>query len=240
MGVTSSVASAAAQKAAEQLRIEGLKKGKTPEQKRVIDFFFDVGADGGCGCGGCLSKSSSNLTMEEYIKLVDDKCNQLDSKNKAIAKIGLDESEIQEIPPIVLASFVYDDDDDLLIKVSNGMAVSSQYAVTWIFFSATQIYTYKYIFDTTSDNTWEITNDFFYTDITCFTTVRQLKEKIDVNITKGCLKAGENTVKNNYVVDTFEIIVPGTSYRFSMRNSTTVEQSVQAAKAMLREKKFTN
>ena len=231
------VASAAAQRAAEQLRIEGMKKGKTPEQKRVIDFFFNVGQNKGCGCGGCLSKSSSNLTMDEYMKLVQDKCNMLDSKSKAIAKIGLDESEIQEIAPIMLASFVYD--DDVLIKAENQIAVSSQYAITWIFFSSTQIYTYKYIFDTTSDNTWEITNDFFYTDVTCLTTVRALKEKIDINIKKGCISSGESTVKNNYVVDTFEIIVPGTSYSFSMRNNETFEQSLQAAKAMLREKKFT-
>lgn len=228
--------STAAQKAAEQLRIEGMKKGKTQEQKRVIDFFYDIGSNNGCGC---LSKSSSNLSMDEYIKLVQDKCNQLDSKNKAIAKIGLDESEIQEIAPIMLASFVYDYDNDLRIKVENHIAVSNKYAVTWIFFSATQIYTYKYIFDTMSDNTWEITNDFFYSDITCLTTVRSVKEKIDINIAKGCLASGENTIKNNYIVDTFEIIVPGTSYSFSMRNNETFEQSLQAAKAMLREKKFT-
>lgn len=239
MAVASTVASAAAQRAAEQLRIEGMKKGKSPEQRRVIDFFFNVGDNKGCGCGGCLSKPSSNLTMDEYLKLVQDKCNMLDSKNKAIAKIGLDESEIQEIAPIMLASFVYDDDDDLLIKVENQLAVSSQYAITWIFFSATQIYTYKYIFDTTSDNTWEFTNDFFYTDVTCLTTCRAVKEKIDISFKKGCLSSGENTVKNNYVVDTFEIIVPGTSYSFSMRNNETFEQSLQAAKAMLREKKFT-
>lgn len=233
MALIGGAASAAAQKAAEQLRIEGMKKGKTPEQKRVIDFFFDVGESKGCGC---LSKSSSNLTIEEYIKLVQDKCNTLDLRNKAIAKIGLDESEIQEIPPITVSSFLYD--DDVLIKVDNQIAVSSQYVITWIFFSATQIYTYKYIFDTTSDNTWEFTKDFFYSDVTCLTTTRALKEKIDINITKGCLTSGENYVKNNYVVETFEIIVPGTSYSFSMRNSETFEQSLQAAKAMLREKKF--
>lgn len=237
MSVASSVTSAAAQKAAEKLELERKKKGKTPEQKRVIDFFFNVGGKNGCGCGGCLSKSSSNLTMDEYIKLVQDKCNKLNSKNRAIKKIGLDESEIQEIAPIMLTSFVYD--DDVLIKAENRIAVSSQYAITWIFFSATQIYTYEYIFDTTSDNTWETTKDFFYADITCLTTVRALKEKIDISISKGCLSSGENITKNNYFVDTFEIVVPGTSYRFSMRNNETFEQSLQAAKAMLREKKFT-
>lgn len=240
MAISSSVASIAAQKAAEKLRIEGMKKGKSQEQKRVIDFFFDNGDKNGCGCfsGGCLSKSSSNLSMDEYLKLVQDKCNQLNSRERAIAKIGLDESQIQEIPPITLSSFVFDDDSDLLIKVDDHTAVSSQYSITWIFFSATQIYTYKYIFDTTSDNTWEITMDFFYSDITCFTTIKAIKEKIDISIAKGCLKSGENVSKNNYVVDTFKIIVPGTSYSFSMRNSADMEQSLQAAKAMLREKKF--
>lgn len=226
--------SMAAQAAAERLMVAGLKKGKTPEQQRVIDFFYDAGGSSGCGC---LSKGSSNITMQEYLKLVQEKCNTLDSKAKAIAKIGLDESEIQEIPPIMLASFVYAG-DDIKIKVEQQIAVTNQYAITWIFFSANQIYTYKYIFDTMSDNTWEFTNDFFYTDITCFSTVRRLHEKIDVSIAQGCIGSGENIVKNNYFVDTFEIIVPGTSYTFSMRNNANIEQSLQAAKAMLREKKY--
>lgn len=221
----------AATEAAQQMLIaQALKNGKSPEQKRVIDFFFDQGQK-----GGCLSKSYG-LTMDEYLKLVQDKVDKLNTRAKAIEKIGLDESEISEIEPIALASFVYD--DDVHIKVENGLAVSSQYALTWIFFSATQIYTYKYIFDTTSDNTWEFTNDFFYTDVTCLTTVRRLKEKIDTVASKGCLASGTDYVHNNYVVDTFEIIVPGTSYSFSMRNGESYESSIQAAKAMLREKKF--
>jgi hypothetical protein len=221
----------AATEAAQQMLIaQALKNGKSPEQKRVIDFFFSQGKE-----GGCLSKSY-NLTMDEYLKLVQDKVNNLNTKAKAIEKIGLDESEISEIEPIALASFVYD--DDVHIKVEDGVAVSSQYALTWIFFSATQIYTYKYIFDTTSDNTWEFTNDFFYNDITCFSTSRFVKEKIDVVRTKGCLSSREEYVKNNYVVDKFEIIVPGTSYQFSMRYNENFDQSVQAAKAVLRAKKF--
>ena len=221
---------AAAEAAQQMLLVQSLKNGKNAEQKRVIDFFFDQAKK-----GGCLSKSYG-LTTDEYVKLVQEKVDSLNTKAKAIAKIGLDESEISEIEPIALASFVFD--DDVYIKVENGVAVSSQYALTWIFFSATQIYTYKYIFDTTSDNTWEFTNDFFYTDVTCLSTVRRLKEKIDAVVGKGCFSKGIDYVHNNYVVDTFEIIVPGTSYSFSMRNGEAYESSIQAAKAMLREKKF--
>lgn len=234
MSLSSFAANKAAENAALQLRIKQMKKGKSLEQQRVIDFLFNAG-NNGCGCGGCLSKASG-MTMDEYMKLVQDKCNMYDFRSRAIAKIGLDESEIQEIAPIPLGSFVFD--GDVLIRVDNNIAVSSQYAITWIFFSATQIYTYQYIFDTTSDNTWEITQDFFYTDITCMTTVRALREQIDTYLRKGCLFSGEHIVKSTYIVDTFEIIVPGASYKFAMRNGESYEQSLQAAKAMLRDKKF--
>lgn len=219
------------QQQTQQMMIQSLKAGKNPEQQKVIDFFFGQ-AQNGCGCLG----GGNSMSMNEYINLVQQKVNKLDTRRQAIEKIGLDESEISEIAPISLASFVFD--DDVHVKVENGVAVSSQYALTWIFFSATQIYTYKYIFDTTSDNTWEFTNDFFYTDVTCLSTCRRVKEKIDAHMGKGCLSGGIQYVHNNYVVDVFEIIVPNTSYSFSMRNGEAYESSIQAAKAMLREKKF--
>lgn len=230
MALASAIGGAAVNAAALLAQKEALKKGKTPEQKDCIEFLYNL-SGGGCGC---LSKGSK-MTMQQYMGIVQAKCQALNSKAKAMEKIGLDPSQIEEIPPIVLSSFVYD--DDCLIRVDNNVAVSSQYSITWIFFSATQMYTYKFIFDTTSDNTWEFTKDFFYTDITCFSTVQAVKEKIDVTPGSGCLKA-EQITKNHYVVDTLEVIVPGTSYTFSLRNSPNIQQSIQAAKAMLREKKY--
>ena len=209
---------------------EALKKGKTPEQKKCIDFLYGLSS---AGCG-CLSKKDE-MTMQQYMSIVQTKAQALNSQARAMEKIGLDPSQIQEIPPIVLSSFVYD--DDCLIRVDNNIAVSSQYSIAWIFFSATQMYTYRFIFDTTSDNTWEMTKDFFYTDITCFSTEQAVKEKIIVSAGSGCMKS-ESITKNHYVVDTLEVIVPGASYQFSLRNSPTVQQSIQAAKAMLREKKY--
>ena len=208
-----------------------LKKGKTEEQKQAIDYLFGENESQGCGC---LSQLTT-ITNQQYMAIVQRKCEEFDTRARALEKIGLDPSQVQEIPPIVLSSFVYD--DDCHVRVDNGVAVSSQYSITWIFFSATQMYTYKYVFDTTSSDTWEITNDFFYGDITCFTTGHSVKEKIRVTAAKGCL--GTETVnKSRYVVDTLEVIVPGTKYIVSLTNSPTVEQSIQAAKAMLREKKY--
>ena len=126
------ILNAATQVAADVARREALKKGKTDEQKKVIDFLYKSG-NSGCGCLGM----SSGMTMQEYIEKVQRKCNKLNLHERALAKIGLDESQVQEIPPIVLSSFVYD--DDCIIRADNNVAVSSQYSITWIFFSDTQM-----------------------------------------------------------------------------------------------------
>lgn len=217
--------------AAEVAAREQLKKGKTDEQKKAIDFLYNPDDN---GCVGCLNKIKG-ISMSEYMAIVQRKCQSLDLRSRALQKIGLDPSQVQEISPIVFSSFVYD--EDCLIRVDNNVAVSSQYSITWIFFSSTQMYTYQYIFDTTSDNTWEYTKDFFYSDVTCFSTTHKLVEKIDIKPGKGCIPK-ETITKSHYVVDRLEIIVPGASYWFSLRDSETVTQSIMAAKAMIREKKY--
>lgn len=223
----------AAEAAGLRAEIKKLKKGKSDSQKLALDFLIDM--------PGCLSKINPKaLNMQSYLAMVQQMCQSIDFRGRALEKIGLDPSQVQEIPPIVLNSFVYN--DDCWIRADSNTAVSSQYSIAYIFFSATQMYTYEYVFDTTSDNIREITNDFFYSDITCFNTKHEVREKIDVKLKKGCNPKGclnmETITKNHYVVDTLEIIVPGASYTFSLRNSDTVEQSIQAAKAMLREKKY--
>ncbi len=220
-----------------ELELLTLKRGKTDAQKKIIDFF--VTAQIGAGCDSTPQRKS-DMSLRDYFKLVEQRCNQIDFRQRAIEKIGLDESEISEIEPILLSSFVYADDsgEQILIKVSDKVAVSSRFSITWIFFSSTQVYIYSYVFDMISDSTTESTKDFFYSDITCFSTQRNVKEKIDVTTTSGCLSNSESVTKSNYVVDTMEIIVPGASYSISMRNVVSVEDSIQAAKAMMREKKF--
>ncbi len=225
-------AGAALSKAQKKQALASAKKGKSKEQCDAIDFFAED--FGGTGCG-CLNKNTV-ITIDEYQKRVAAYCNSLNIKAKAMAKIGLDESEISEIPPICLSSYVFD--GDVYVKVEKGVAVSSQYCVSWIFFSATQMYTYKYIFDMTSDNVWEITNDFFYQDITCFTTESKVVEKVVTEFGKGCFSNKENVFKQNYVVDKLIIVVPNSSYTVSMRDAGSQANSIQAAKAMLRERKF--
>jgi hypothetical protein len=166
-------------------------------------------------------------------KIVDD----LNLKQRAIEKIGLDESQISEIPPIHLASFVRG--AGTYYKSNNEKYVTNKYSVTWIFFSATQLYTYSYEFDTMSDNVTENTRDFFYSDITCIRTEHEIEESIyEVQEGCGCLKKKESKfIHNNRHWDTLQITVPNDAYSFCCRTTSTLEQSIQAAKAMIREKK---
>jgi hypothetical protein len=226
--------------AANRAAFKAMKIGKTKKQKKVIDFFADAY---GASTRGCLKKRSK-MKIDEYEKMIVDRCNSLDIKQRALQRIGLDESEISEINPISLHSYVYTlsqiKSRDILLKIVKNTAVTSKYEVAWLFFSKDQIYAYTIEFDMISDEIVEDVHEFFYTDITCFETVNHLVEDIRFDLkgclrTKGCLNA---TVKNNYVVDTFVITVPGKEYTVSMRNSGNQFQSVQAAKAMLREKKF--
>lgn len=225
--------------AASKAMFKTMKIGKTREQKRVIDFFADYY---GASAGGCLKKITG-MKLDEYERMVLDRCDALNIKQRALQRIGLDESEISEINPISLYSYVYTpaeiENKDVLVKISGNVAVTSKYEVTWLFFSLNQIYAYTIEFDMISDEMIEDVQEFFYSDITCFETVNHLVEDIKFDIrgclkTKGCLNS---TVKNNYIVDTFRITVPGKEFSVSMRNSGDQFSSIQAAKAMLREKK---
>lgn len=227
LGFTAGVA---ADYAAEVAKVNKLKKGKTKEQKKVIDFFFHeyVG-------GGCLKKGGSKMSMDAYQNLVKEKCRTLNIKEMALNKLGIDWSQVQEIRPVTLTAYGYS--DDCFVRVENDQAVSNLYCITAIFFSMDQIFVYKYQFDTASNNTWEITYEFFYDDIVCITTKKEVKEKITISLKKGCFKKGEEITKDLYIDEVLEIDVPGISYEFSKNSNPNVEMSIMAAKAMIREKK---
>lgn len=213
-----------------------LKRGKSDDQCKCIDFFLapDVKKKKGC-------LKPKDWTIEDYCAHVQGLVDKLNLKQRALEKIALDESQISEIPPVYLASFVRG--NDLYIKTNDDFSkyVTNKYSVTWIFFSATQLYTYTYILDTTSDNSIEFTNDFFYTDITSIKTEHEVEEVIYEEQKKGCLsmfkKKESKFIHNNRHWDTLRIRVPNDDFSFCCRTTDTLEQSIQAAKAMIREKK---
>lgn len=221
-----------------------LKRGKSKDQCDCINYLvrpLDLYNKGCLRKKGCLK--GNVMTMEEYVEHIQRLVSRLDLKQRAINKIGLDESQIKEIPPVVISGFKFNYDDIRIQQEESNIkgvinSVSNIYEVTWIFFSSSQVYTYTYVLDSISDDVIEFTRDFFYSDITCIRTEHQVDEHILTRKRKGC----SGCLKPSYIHanrewDTLQIVVPGDNYSFTCEASETVNQSIQAAKAMIREKK---
>ena len=192
--------------------VKRLSVGKTPEQAKVIEYFV-------------LQENIFNkhMTDQEYLSMIRARRDALNLKQKAIGKTGLDEDQISEIPPVMFEGFVYK--GAFAKRNSSGLWVSSAYQVTWLFFSSEQVYFYSYTFHMDEDKRSEKTDEYFYQDVTSFSTTSESEQA----------QVGDKS----FSVDTnkFSMIVPGDKVTVSMDGTDNVEQAIQAMKQKLREKK---
>ena len=189
-------------------------RGKSAEQVKVIEYF--------CKQEGCLSK---NMSDDEYSQMVIKKRDSLNLRQKALNKIGLDEDEVSEIPPAVFEGYVFK--NAFAKKRANGNWVSSAYQVAWLFFSSTQIYVYRYTFNMDEDKKTESTDEFFYKDVTSFSTSSETE-------TAHGLGDSKFEVETNK----FKMVVPGDKIFVSKDVVYDSEAINQALKQKLREKKM--
>lgn len=188
--------------------VKNLTRGKNQEQTDVITYFVRQ------GCG------AKTITDDQYYNIVANKRNQYNSMQRALNKIGLDEEEIQEIPPVYFEGFV---SDNAFAKQNNyGKWVSSTYEITWIFFSNSQVHIYKCRFNLDDDNKKEITDEYFYKDVTSFTTLSE-----------------EQTTRFGKKVPTevFRMRGAGIDFICSLTEMQDFETSIRGMKQKLREKK---
>ena len=201
-------------------------KGRTPEQIKCIKYFN--------GTGGCLSKAISD---SEYDALLAAKVKSLNTKQKALGKIGLDEAEVSEIAPVHFEGYNFETSNNNYAKRGkDNIWRSSQYQITWLFFSATQVYMYCFSFSMTEDGIKERTEEYFYKDITNFSTSNESVEK-EVLDKVSC--TGNATYKRLQVESArFSLIVPGDKFYCAMTPTDKTEAAIRGMKAKLREKKL--
>jgi len=199
-----------------------LLKGKTPDQQKVVKYFAD---------SGCLA-GLTRMKDEVFDQMLLDKINSLNLKQRALGKIGLDEDQLKEIPPVNLYGFHYS--NDVFTRVGkDGKPRSSKYDIAWLFFSNTQVYMYTYVLDMTSDSKEEKAEEYFYKDIVSFTTS---DESIEANKPSGCMGSGTTKVKTDY--NFFKMaITSGDKFGVSTTGVPDAESAVSAMKQKLREKK---
>ncbi|MGM9562629.1 MAG: hypothetical protein ACI3VQ_05050 [Faecousia sp.] len=189
--------------------------GKNEEQRKVIEYFLKQ--------EGCLSK---NMTDDEYLALVRRKRDSLNLKQKALSKIGLDEDELQEIPPIMFEGFTFK--NAWSKRRANGNWVSSAYQVSWLFFSATEVYIYQYTMNMDEDKKSESTEEYFYRDVTSFNTKTETENAKDIHGNKIEVESNK-----------FAIIVPGATLCVALDDTNgDFEAAIQGMKQKLREKKM--
>ncbi|HOZ95693.1 MAG TPA: hypothetical protein PLS07_09675 [Niabella sp.] len=196
----------------EPAELKRLLVGKTQEQQDVIKYFF--------GKGGFLTKRISDA---EYDNLVANKAGQTDFKQKALNKIGVDESEVREIEPV---NFQWYDFDNSTYdkKGADNIWRSSAYEITWMFFSGSQIMVYQYLFHMDKSEVKENTEEYFYKDVVSFSTRTGTVQS----------KTGNAQINTNV----FRINLPGDNFETAIRSSDdSVERVIQGMKAKLREKK---
>jgi len=194
-------------------------KGRTPEQKQVIKYFYNE--------GGCLAKK---LKDEEYDAMVKARVKSMDFRKKALSKIGLDESQVSEIEPVNFEGYWFDEKKTLAKWGKDKDWRSSAYQVTWIFFSSSQIYVYQYTFNMDEEGKKEATEEYFYKDITNFSTSSDTIEKY-------VMGKGGQTERKSVDTNRFAIIVPGDKFYCAMDQNDYTEKAIQGMKAKLREKK---
>jgi hypothetical protein len=224
MGLGSMVAGAAVSAAAKQNEMNQRLKGRTPEQQKIIKYFY--------GSHGCLSKG---LSDQEYESMVMGKAKSMDFKQKALSKIGLDESQVNEVTPIHFEDYQFDDKKAYALHGKDGIWRSSAYQISWIFFSSTQVYVYQYTFNMDEDGKKESTEEYFYKDITNFSTDSDTVEKEVVEKVSCTGKA--TYVRTSIDTNRFALGVSGAKFYCAMQQNDYSEKSIQGMKAKLREKK---
>lgn len=195
-------------------------KGRSDNQKAVIRYF--------CNDDACLSKKP--ISDQEYDEMVREVLRSNDYRKKALSKIGLDEDQVTEIEPVHFEGFQFDK-QSLAKQGDDGKYRSSKYQVSWLFFSGTQVYLYQNTFNMDEDGKKESTEEYFYKDITNFSTSTDTVE------TPVYDKKENKTFLQNVDSNRFALTVPGDKFYCSMEQNDYTERAIQGMKAMLREKK---
>lgn len=195
-------------------------KGRNADQQAVIRYF--------CNDPACLSKKP--ISDSEYEQIIQKHLQSADFKKKALDKIGLDEDQVKEIEPVHFEGYVFDK-KSLAKQGDDGQYRSSTYQVSWIFFSDTQVYIYQNSFCLDEDGRKEKTEEYFYKDITNFSTSSETNEVAQYD------KKEDKTVLVNVDENRFAVTVPGDKFYCSLEQSDYTERAIQGMKAKLREKK---
>ena len=205
--------------------LNSMLRGRNSEQQAVIKYFM--------GGGGCMSKVMDDA---QYDEMVAKKVSALNIKELALNHLGLDEDQVKEVEPVHFENWKFDTPNSLAKLGKDNVWRSTSYQVTWIFFSEEQVYIYQYTLNMNEDGKKEQTEEYFYKDITNFSSSSEAVEKEDVLVKTNCKGQG---IYDRRIIETniFKIVVPGDKLECSLKKNSYTDSAIQGMKAKLREKK---
>lgn len=176
-------------------------------QQKVVRYFLQYPESDGCFSNKPL------MTASEYLRYCEKEANKV-TQDLCMEKLNVDKEDVSEIEPVRLEGFLWD-------KIKEGdlwfynHTQTSLYQVTWLFFGKSQLYVYQCSFNLASFVKIERTEEYYYSDITSFSTMTDSDKRFH-----------------------FCIIVPGDKFDCSVKDSNHETQiSIQGMKSFLREKK---
>ncbi len=197
---------------------------------KVLQYFNDEKR--GSGCFGKKPACSD----EEYDNLILNRIKEIASKEVALRRIGVDESQVAEIKPVCFLGF--EEESGVLSRYGNdGRFRTSQYSVSWLFSGDNQIFVFSAFMDLLTHKTKSITREYFYKDITNFSSIFSNYEYEIRTPKQGCLSKGYDSALKKVEIQKFSITVPNDNFSCSVSGSANVERIILDLKLKLREKK---
>lgn len=165
------------------------------------------------------AEKDSIPTDEQYDAEVVKKLEGL--KDQALDKLGIDEDEVKEIEPISFDGYIYKGARQYKVG-KDDLYRTNKYEAVMLFFSQHEVHCYTYRFDTTENKKTEETDVYFYKDI------------VSVSTASDEAKFGKESVNYEY----FKLTTAGgTALTVSLRDVGNAQRSINAMRALLKEKK---
>jgi hypothetical protein len=210
--------------AVKDIALKAALEGRTAEQQKVIKYFMAP--------DGCLSK---NISDEEYDKIVWDKINALNLKQRALDRAGFDEFRRDEIPPVELRYWHFGE-KTLKKKGLDGLFRSSAYQVTWLFWGTRELFVYQYTFPLDGDEKNEGTEKYAYGDIVGFSVASEGEETEYRESGRGCLNKELSGGRKFIRHDVLYLNTRRGKFGCSMVNNDETAGKIRAMNVRLREK----
>ncbi len=165
------------------------------------------------------------ISHEEYEELVAKKVASLNLPSLSLDKLGVDDSQVGEVRPIILRDKSHTDISMTVFNRDDHSIHSSTQHVTVIYFTNDQLFVYKIRFDMCCNVQTEWTSEFFYQDICDIST------KTDTNVLVL------EDIKVEYSTVSFDIIASNSSIGFEMVGSDENLASIRGMQQKIRDKK---